>query len=82
MLSLSHRVPSICITPLPSVSLEFEFIIINVSLDESACGRWVQRKGRTGINMEKISHDNTQYKTLTFFFGFSGHFDSRWKVMM
>lgn len=38
------------------------FIIINTSRDESACGRWVDRRGGMEINMEKISHDNRQYR--------------------
>jgi hypothetical protein len=36
------------------------------------CGRWEERKGRTGTNMEKISHDNTQYKTEHFSLVFLG----------
>lgn len=82
MLSLSHRVPSICVTVLPSVSLELEFIIIDVSRDESACGRGVQRKGKNGNKYGKDKSRQYTVQNLTFFFGFSGHFDSRWNVMM
>lgn len=80
---LSHHVPSICIILSPSVSLEFKFvfIIINTRRDESACRRWIHGR-RDGNKYGKDKSRQYTAQNLTFFFGFSGHFDSRWNVMM